>query len=450
MRITNLTQTQSTATARVEANMIWEDSDRPTRTIFFETSREFADYLTCNPHAFLVGCLWPAYWHGEKRLSIDETICPELRDGLKTNMAWLREWSEQRREPMLIEAKAGVRQPVRRPAERVGAFLSGGVDSLATLRVNRLNFPLAHPRFIKDCLLVHGFDIGGRECGDEEIDSYERAIALLSPIAQEAHITLIPVFTNIRHLDDDVGFWIDKFFGAALASVAHVFSNRLSTVLIASGLDVPNVRPTGGASHPLLDPNYSSADLQLRHDGLRFSRFDKVKLLADWDVALKHLRVCTMNPADVPNCGRCEKCIRTMLELLAVGKLAETPAFPANDVSEELLSTVDFQASFEEVYFQELIAPLTAVGRPDLVRVIETKSKEFHKRLAWEEERDWKGIVKKFDRKYLGSSMYKSYKALRASTKRGTVWHMEQRVWTLALSVGGIMTIRAIWRCWMH
>jgi hypothetical protein len=34
------------------------------------------------------------------------------------------------------------------------------------------------------------------------------------------------------------------------------------------------------------------------------------------------------------------------------------------------------------------------------VRVIEFKSKEFRKRLAWAEERDWKGAVKKFDRKF--------------------------------------------------
>ena len=417
MRIENLKHETRDHTARVEATVIWEDSDRPNRKIFFETSRELADDLTCNPHAFLVGCLWPAYWHGEERLSIDETICPELRDGLMTNLAWQQEWSEQQRKPMRIEAKAGVRQPVQRPAKRVGSFLSGGVDSLATLRVNRLNFPLDHPRSIKDCLFVHGFDIDGLERSGEEIGIYERTIALLSPIAKEARITLIPVFTNIRHLDDDVRFWIDKFFSAALASVAHVFSNRLSTVLIASGLDVPNVRPTGGASHPLLDPNYGSAELQLRHDGLRFSRFDKVKLLADWDVALKHLRVCTMNPPDMPNCGKCEKCIRTMTELVAAGKLAQTHAFPDADVSAELLRTVKLENPFEDAFFRELIAPLTTGDRLDLVQAIEANSVRFRGRLAWEQEKDWKGAVKKFDRKFLRSSMYNTYKALRQQVK---------------------------------
>ena len=45
MRIESLRQQICEGTARVEATVTWEDSDRPTRTIYFETSREFADGL---------------------------------------------------------------------------------------------------------------------------------------------------------------------------------------------------------------------------------------------------------------------------------------------------------------------------------------------------------------------------------------------------------------------
>jgi hypothetical protein len=37
MRIQDLTQTQSTSPARVTAAIIWEDSQRPSRAILFET-----------------------------------------------------------------------------------------------------------------------------------------------------------------------------------------------------------------------------------------------------------------------------------------------------------------------------------------------------------------------------------------------------------------------------
>jgi hypothetical protein len=49
MRIEHLTQTQSTTMAHSEATITWEDSQRPSRTIFFETSAEYAGALTCDP-----------------------------------------------------------------------------------------------------------------------------------------------------------------------------------------------------------------------------------------------------------------------------------------------------------------------------------------------------------------------------------------------------------------
>ena len=412
MRIQNIRSSQNDCGQRITATVIWEDNDRPQRDIYFEVDKTYADYLAPNPHAFLVACLVPAMRYCEKRIAIDEPICPELRTGLRINMGWLRQWSGPCRELVEIEAKPEARMPVAHTVERTGSFLSGGVDSLALLRENRLKFPLEHPRSIKDCLIVSGFDMGGVEATGCEAGAFEQAVRTLAPIAEDAQVTVIPIFTNVRHLDDDVIFWMNEFAGAALASVAHAIATRLSLVYIASAFDIPHV--TANVSvHPLLDSNYSSADLQIRHDGVQHSRLDKVRLLADWDVALQALRVCTLNPPGMLNCGKCEKCIRTMLELLAVGKLQETRAFPVNYVSEELLGAMDFQFAFEEAYYLELIDPLISRGRSDLVRVIEKKSKEFRKRQAWQEERDWKGVVKRFDRKCLGGGIYKSYKNIR-------------------------------------
>lgn len=45
------------------------------------------------------------------------------------------------------------------------------------------------------------------------------------------------------------------------------------------------------------------------------------------DIALQHLRVCTDNPGQVYNCGRCPKCLRTMVNLRIVGALERCPTF---------------------------------------------------------------------------------------------------------------------------
>ncbi len=411
MRIEHLTQTQSTTTARIEATVIWEDSQRPSRAIFFETTAAYAGALTCDPHAFLTAAVIPAMQHGEHRVKIDAPICPDLITGLQTNMNWLRAWYPNDLAVVNLETcSAGGHAPADCQT-RSASFLSGGIDSLTTLRANQLVYPSDHPGIIKDCLIVHGFDIGGLETLGEEAQIFERTIASLQPIATDARIELIPVRTNIRHLDDDVYFWMYKLHGAALSAVAHAFSRRLGRVYIGSTVNIPYIDPWG--SHPLLDSNYSSSNLQIRHDSIRLSRLDKVRVIADWDAALRNLRVCTMNPPDQLNCGKCEKCIRTMTELLALGKLAQAPSFSAQDVSPELLNTIEITTDHQNAWYLELVDLLAARGRSDLVAVIRRKANEFRRRQAWEQEEDWKGQVKKFDRRRLGGTLYRSYKGVR-------------------------------------
>ena len=270
-----------------------------------------------------------------------------------------------------------------------------------------------HPRSIKDCLVVYGFDFGGCEDTEQQYESFERAVTTLSTVAHDANVTLIPVRTNLRYLDADLDCWMKEFHGAALAAVAHAFSERLTRINIASTARIPRTLPWG--SHPLLDPNYGSADLRIWHDGLQYSRLDKARLVAGWDAALANIRVCNENPPAKLNCGRCEKCVRTMLELLVAGALNRASAFPAQDISRELLKEVLNVESLRHCVseYTELIEPLIAQGRPDLAEVIQDTFRELDKYLAWEKEQDWRGTVKRFDRRILGSFLYRSYKVMR-------------------------------------
>jgi hypothetical protein len=354
--------------------------------------------------------------HGEKRVKIDVAVCPDLLNGLLTNMGWLRAWYPNDLNIVTIETGSSTWQAPAGGQNQAASFLSGGIDSLATLRANRLAYPPDHPGAIKDCLIVHGFDIGGREVLGDEEQTFQRTIASLQPIATDAQVALIPVHTNIRHLDDDVYFWMYKLHGAALSAVAHALSKRLGRVYIGSTVNIPYIDPWG--SHPLLDSNYSSSNLQIRHDSIRLSRLDKVRLIAEWNAALQNLRVCTMNPPDQLNCCKCEKCIRTMTELLALGKLAQAQSFSVHDVSSDLLNTIEITTEHQEAWYLETIKLLEAQGRHDLVKVIQHKSTEFRKRLAWEKEQDWKGSVKRFDRKHLSGTLYRSYNGLRTLVKQ--------------------------------
>ena len=296
MQISDLKSIKNEERVRVAATVIWEDCDQPQKDIYIETEAPFTADISCNPHAFLVGCLIPAMHFGEKRIVLDAAICPGLKEGLETVMSLIMEWSGGHLHPLSIEAKASSSVQYWEKQRQAGLFLSGGIDSLAALRANKLAYPEMHPGAIKDCLFVHGFDIGGVVKRGMKYHVFERAKSAMSQVVEDANVNLIPIYTNIRHLCDERELWLEKFFGAVLASVAHTFASRLELVYIASSYDIPNLVPCG--SHPMLDPEYSSFDMRIRHRDLSLSRLDKLRIVAGWDVALNNIRVCLANVQD--------------------------------------------------------------------------------------------------------------------------------------------------------
>ena len=415
MRIEDIQVETVGAAARLSASVTWEDCDRPTRTIHFQVDEPFATYLSPTPHAFLVPCTIAAMRHGEERVHVTERICPELRNGLMTAVGWLCSWYGPPRKAVRIEAEPGARLPRPRDQAWAASLLSGGVDSLATLRTNRIDFPRDHPRSIRDCLVIHGFDVGGSERSGPQTAHFCRAAQSLSRVAADADCRLVPIHTNVRLLDDDDHFTLYEFQGAVLSSVAHALSRQISLLYVASSGDYRFCGPFG--SHPLLEPNYGSVELQILHDGFRFSRLDKLSIVADWNVALENLRVCTSAPDTALNCGACEKCVRTMLELLAIGKLDAASSFSSKQIEPEQIKALTLRAD-EVAYYQELIDPLASRGHEQLVKALRSVVAASLRRRAWEEERDWKGAVKRLDRRYLGSSMFKTWQAVRSRLRR--------------------------------
>ncbi len=371
MRISDFKLTRDENMVRAIANVAWEDCDRPSQEVYIETDVKFENDISCNPNAFLVGCLLPAMHFGEKRILLEDKICPMLCEGLETIMALIHEWYGGVYEPLQIDAKRSAYAGYVSKPRRAGFFLSGGIDSLAALRLNKLHYSEQHPGSIKDCLFVHGFDIGGVVERGTKYHVFERAKAALTPVAKDAQVELIPVYTNIRHLCDDRDLWLEKFFGAVLAAVAHAFVSRLNLVYIASSYNISILVPCG--SHPLLDPAYSSYDMRIIHRDLELSRMEKIKLVADWDVALQNLRVCLANVKDRLNCGKCEKCVRTMTALVAIGALDKTKAFIENDVSPDLFSGFEINIRHRDPFYVEIIPFLKKMGRNDLVETIKKK-----------------------------------------------------------------------------
>ncbi len=417
MQILDLKRTIRNGRARISASFIWEDCSRPPQQIYFEVPEEFESALSPDAHPFLVASIIPAFHFGERRLLVEGDICPSLHEGLITAMSWLRHWYYPPSQP-LVAIEAPLRPlPLRKDRpERAGVFLSGGIDSLFTLRSNHLAYPPSHPFRIKDGIIAFGLEL-------DDLDAFELVLNNLNPIAKNAGITLIPVWTNLylnfrkEDATRQFDFWWHELMGAALASIGHALSGRLSMISIASDYDIPNQQPHG--SHPSLDPNYGSAELRIRHNGIAFTRFEKTRLLADWNVALNGLRVCNFYQQyekERLNCGRCEKCLRTMLSLTALHALDRTVAFPINEISTDYLQTHLKIGTKTKPLYAELITPLEQADRTDLIRIILNKMAHHERSQRIETLRSW---AKRTDERFLHGLLGRLKRWIKASQKNG-------------------------------
>ncbi len=368
-----------------------------------------ASALRPSPEAFLLACAVPAMELGERRIAIESPICPVLEDGLLTSMTLIRRWFGVPDILPAIEPRS--RSILAAPAQRTTAqLLSGGLDSLATLARNRSMIPVGHPWRVGVGILAIGFDLDGILKSKGESDrSVEIAASALNAIAVDAGIELVSVRTNLLQLIPNGGVWVNKWHGAALSSLAHTLDASIHRLLIASTYDAEHLGPWG--SHPLLDGNYSSSSLTIVHDALRLSRLEKARAIAEWPAAIRNLRVC-ISPSDGVklNCGRCEKCLRTMLALLALGCLKQTDAFGVHDVESAAIDRIHITNGYTASCWRDLIPPLEDLHRDDLVRAVKRRLREYRLKHGPTSPR---GITKWLDANVFGRRLSKSVRSAR-------------------------------------
>ena len=143
-------------------------------------------------------------------------------------------------------------------------------------------------------------------------------------------------------------------------------------------------------SHPAVDGLFSSQRITVLHAGARFSRVEKVRELASWPTALAALRVCPANVGNKANCGICEKCLGTRLELLAAG-IEETEAFGPSLTPVELWeAAVPMPSGHRALRYEDLLPFLQARGHHELCRVLENKIAIYRQRVR--EGMRWPGL----------------------------------------------------------
>jgi hypothetical protein len=282
------------------------------QTIWFKTDAP----VTPNADAVLPTCLLPAVlWGGT--LDIDAPISPRLMRSQSEFQAIQRAWSRRWSKGLLPLGEIDVQAPTRPPAEpaqdrRVATFFSGGVDSWSVVS----QYPEA-----THLIFVRGLDLVERPTAF--VDEVEQR---LRAAAADLGKTLYVVDTNVRELSNPLLPW-DIYFASPLAAVALLHAPLFERVLMTGDADYETL--AGQGADPLVDHLWSTEELEIAHACGRFSRVERTRLIADDPVAQRALRVCWENLDGSYNCGRCRKCLSTMITLEALGKREPFSAFPA-------------------------------------------------------------------------------------------------------------------------
>lgn len=327
--------------------------------------------LAENSDPFLSAALFPAMKVGQP-LHVSGPVSPKLLEATQTMQDVYHKWFPEFQK-ILIQADPWLSNR-NSPTGEVGAFFSGGVDSFYTL--------LRHNDEITKLILINGIMF-------EDPSQRPKITKEIQRVAQELGKSLIVVEVNIREFSDQYTYWEDQYAGVAMASVGLLLSPQFKRIYFASSFPYEDWKPT--AIHPLLEPLFSTETLTFEIDGSEVGRPEKVVRIAQSDLALSALRACSKEYSH--NCGQCEKCMRTMLALQAVGGLERCKTFPQR-IDPEAVSRIKLD-ELRDIYAKENLRALENGGsNPVLAEALRFCINIYkHKKMATILNEDWGNLV---------------------------------------------------------
>lgn len=285
--------------------------DGTKKDVFFETKSENVKYFVddrCD--SIVVGLLNYAMRHNHDitcEIPISDKLYFNLTTVLIPNLA------KDNKELHNISIKAPlISVPLK--GYVVGTGISCGVDSLHTLysaQKNTLsNYRVTH-------LLYN--NVGQHGDGDKGRQLFGQRLSRPRNFAEEYGFVFIECNSNLQ----------EQFYQDHLKS--HTYTN-LSVVMAlgnlfkiyyyaSSGIRFEEISLRAsdtGTYDPILLPILSSSGIEFYSGGINTNRMDKIRAISEYIPSYEFLNVCFMQNE---NCCKCEKCIRTITALYAIGKL---------------------------------------------------------------------------------------------------------------------------------
>lgn len=284
------------------------------QTIWFEVKQEYKNYL-CSERsdAFIVGVLNYAMRNGhdivfETPISSDlfYNLNVELIDVLcKTGESYYR-----------TTLLGPISQSKLSRGKAVGTGISCGVDSFFSI-ANHINddiesYKITHLTFN---------NVGSHGEGEKATELYNQRVQRSRNFAKEYNIPLIESNSNIYDVIKQNHYMTHTYTSCfAILCLQKLYSKYYYSSSIElkdlSFKDSDKISP--GHYEKVLLSSFSVNGVEIYSEGANASRFEKTYLVSSYSPSYKYLNVCI---PENENCGKCEKCMRTLLGLEAVGAL---------------------------------------------------------------------------------------------------------------------------------
>lgn len=317
------------------------------KVLWYRFSKEYEKYI-CEERsdAFIIGLFYFSLINGydiETKIPMSEKLLFQLKNYYIPMLAGTTDFFNH------IEINAPFTDEKITNEGAVGTALSCGVDSFYTI-LKGLNsefekYKVTHVLFTDIPATIYS-DSLRKKWLEENADKSRK-------VSKELGLKFILCETNLN-----IDFAIVPFFSknktyvaneglASLQYCSSVFAlQKLFSVyyLGSAGaklneVDI-NASPYDVLWHDFYSmPNITTENLQFYSSGTEVSRIEKVNYIADFKTTQKYLFACAM--PKVKNCGKCEKCVRTMAELYALNKLENfKEVYPIEDFKKHYVKNI--------------------------------------------------------------------------------------------------------------
>lgn len=199
--------------------------------------------------------------------------------------------------------------------EHTGLAFSAGVDAFYSLK---LTTETLAEHYHPDYLVFLKVGGTGSKGGEKEEKIYQIRVKRIKKFCKEYGYKLLEITSNLTEYLEDKNVHNHTYRSmSAILAIQGLFS----TFYYSSGLELNEFRLSYrfcGAYDLLTLQNLSTENTQFYSSGLSASRIQKVKGIAEFEPSYAHLDSCLKRRR--PDCD-CIKCIRTRLELYAMGDL---------------------------------------------------------------------------------------------------------------------------------